>query len=51
MLELVLGVLGMIVVAWFSRQREFRADHGGASLAGKVEHAGRPCAGSAPIAS
>src|SRR6188474_1392687 len=35
MLELVLGALGMIVVAWFSRQREFRADHGGASLAGK----------------
>jgi heat shock protein HtpX len=36
MLELVLGVLGMIVVAWFSRQREFRADHGGAELAGKA---------------
>jgi heat shock protein HtpX len=35
MLELVLGALGMIVVAWFSRQREFRADYGGASLAGK----------------
>jgi heat shock protein HtpX len=37
MLELVLGVLGMIVVAWFSRQREFRADHGGATLAGKAD--------------
>jgi len=37
MLELVLGVIGMIVVAWFSRQREFRADHGGATLAGKAE--------------
>ena len=36
MLELVLGVIGMIVVAWFSRQREFRADYGGASLAGKA---------------
>jgi heat shock protein HtpX len=37
MLELVLGVIGMIVVAWFSRQREFRADHGGATLAGKAD--------------
>ena len=37
MLELVLGVLGMIVVSWFSRQREFRADHGGATLAGKAD--------------
>jgi heat shock protein HtpX len=36
-LELVLGVIGMIVVAWFSRQREFRADHGGATLAGKTD--------------
>ena len=36
-LELVLGVIGMIVVAWFSRQREFRADHGGATLAGKAD--------------
>jgi heat shock protein HtpX len=34
-LEMVLGAIGMIVVAWFSRQREFRADHGGATLAGK----------------
>lgn len=30
--ELVLGVLASIVVAWFSRQREFRADAGGAQL-------------------
>ena len=37
MLELMLGVIGMIVVAWFSRQREFRADHGGATLAGKAD--------------
>jgi heat shock protein HtpX len=37
MLELVLGVIGMIVVSWFSRQREFRADHGGATLAGKAD--------------
>jgi heat shock protein HtpX len=37
MLEIVLGVIGMIVVSWFSRQREFRADHGGATLAGKAD--------------
>ena len=36
-LELVLGVIGMIVVSWFSRQREFRADFGGATLAGKAD--------------
>ena len=36
-LEMVLGVIGMIVVSWFSRQREFRADHGGATLAGKAD--------------
>jgi heat shock protein HtpX len=34
-LEIVLGILGMIVVAWFSRAREFRADAGGAALAGR----------------
>lgn len=33
-LQVVLGVLGMVVVAWFSRAREFRADAGAASLAG-----------------
>lgn len=33
--ELVLGVLASIIVMWFSRQREFRADQGGASLAGR----------------
>ncbi len=33
--ELVLGFLAMMVVMWFSRQREFRADSGGASLAGR----------------
>jgi heat shock protein HtpX len=33
--ELVLGVLAAIIVAWFSRQREFRADAGGATLAGR----------------
>jgi heat shock protein HtpX len=33
--QLVLGVLASIVVMWFSRQREFRADAGGANLAGR----------------
>ncbi len=33
--ELVLGILASIIVKWFSRQREFRADAGGASLAGR----------------
>jgi len=33
--ELVLGVLASIIVMWFSRQREFRADVGGARLAGR----------------
>lgn len=32
--EIVLGVLGAMIVAYFSRSREFRADRGGASLAG-----------------
>ena len=34
-LQIVFGVLGMVVVCWFSRQREFRADRGGAQLAGR----------------
>jgi heat shock protein HtpX len=34
-LDIVLGVLGMMIVAWFSRAREFRADAGGATLAGR----------------
>lgn len=34
-LQMVLGVLASLIVAWFSRQREFRADAGGASLAGR----------------
>ena len=33
--ELVLGILASIIVMWFSRYREFRADAGGASLAGR----------------
>jgi heat shock protein HtpX len=34
-LELVFMILGTLIVAWFSRQREFRADAGGAKLAGR----------------
>ncbi len=33
--ELLLGVLASIIVMWFSRHREFRADRGGAELAGR----------------
>ncbi len=33
--ELVLGILASAIVMWFSRQREFRADAGGAHLAGR----------------
>lgn len=33
--ELVLGVIASIIVLWFSRRREFRADAGGAALAGR----------------
>ncbi len=32
--EMVLGILASTIVMWFSRQREFRADKGGAHLAG-----------------
>lgn len=34
-LEIALSLLGAVVVAWFSRQREFRADAGGAQYAGR----------------
>ena len=34
-LEVVFMILGSIVVAWFSRYREYRADAGGAKLAGR----------------
>jgi heat shock protein HtpX len=33
--QLVLGILASMIVMWFSRQREFRADAGGARLAGR----------------
>jgi heat shock protein HtpX len=32
--QVVLGILASMIVAWFSRQREFRADAGSASLMG-----------------
>lgn len=52
--ELVLGVFAAMIAAWFSRRREFRADEGGAKLAGtqkndcgiatlKAKPAGRFC--------
>lgn len=33
--EIVFGILASIIVMYFSRQREFRADRGGAQLAGR----------------
>jgi heat shock protein HtpX len=33
--QIVFGLIGSMVTAWFSRHREFRADAGGASLAGR----------------
>jgi heat shock protein HtpX len=33
--EIVLGILASMIVMWFSRQREFRADRGGATLSGR----------------
>jgi Zn-dependent protease with chaperone function len=38
--QLVLGVLASIIVMWFSRQREFRADSGSAQLAGRQKMIG-----------
>jgi heat shock protein HtpX len=34
-LDIAFGILGMMVVAWFSRAREFRADAGAATLSGR----------------
>jgi heat shock protein HtpX len=34
-LEIGLGIFGSLITAWFSRQREFRADRGGATFAGR----------------
>jgi heat shock protein HtpX len=36
-LDIVLGVLAAIIVAWFSRKREFRADAGAAELMGRKQ--------------
>ena len=36
-LDILLGFLAAIVVAWFSRQREFRADAGSAQLLGRSQ--------------
>lgn len=33
-LEVVFGILASIIVMWFSRQREYRADYGSAQLVG-----------------
>ena len=33
--EVIIGILASAIVMWFSRQREFRADQGGASLASR----------------
>ncbi len=35
--EIIFGVLASIIVAWFSRQREYRADAGSAALLGSRE--------------
>jgi heat shock protein HtpX len=32
--QIVLGILASMIVSWYSRRREFRADRGGADLAG-----------------
>ena len=36
-MDIVLGFLAAIIVAWFSRQREFRADAGAADLMGRKQ--------------
>jgi heat shock protein HtpX len=33
--QILLGILASMIVMWFSRHREFRADAGGAKLAGR----------------
>lgn len=33
--QVILGILASIITSWFSRRREFRADAGGAQLAGR----------------
>jgi heat shock protein HtpX len=36
-MQVVLGILASLVTSWFSRRREFRADAGGARLAGRAK--------------
>ena len=36
-LQIVFGILASMIVAWFSRQREFRADRGSADLLGSPQ--------------
>lgn len=38
--QIVLGILASTIVMWFSRRREFRADEGGADLAGRQKMIG-----------
>jgi heat shock protein HtpX len=38
--QIVFGILASLIVFWFSRQREFRADQGGARLAGREKMIG-----------
>jgi len=38
--QVVLGILASAIVMWFSRQREFRADAGGANIAGRQKMVG-----------
>jgi heat shock protein HtpX len=33
--QVLLGILASMIVMWFSRHREFRADQGGAKLSGR----------------
>lgn len=35
--EIVLGIVAAIIASWFSRRREYRADEGGAKLAGRLK--------------
>ena len=39
-LQMAFGVLASVIVAWFSRRREFRADAGGAALESPASMAG-----------
>ena len=39
-LQIVLGILASLITAWFSRHREYRADAGGAHLAGRERMVG-----------